>query len=72
MIYDYIVLGGGISGLYCAYLLLKKTPRASILILEKERVLGGRVHTYTDKYMSVEAGAGRFNMAHVLLIELIK
>ena len=72
MIYDYIVLGGGISGLYCAYLLLKKTPRASILILEKERVLGGRVHTYTDKYMSVEAGAGRFNMAHTILIELIR
>lgn len=71
MIYDYIVLGGGISGLYCAHLLLKKTPRASVLVLEKAGVVGGRVHTYTDKYMSVEAGAGRFNMAHTLLMELI-
>jgi monoamine oxidase len=71
MIYDYIVLGGGISGLYCAHLLLKKSPKASVLILEREAVVGGRVHTYSDKYMSVEAGAGRFNMAHTLLMELI-
>lgn len=71
MIYDYIVLGGGISGLYCAHLLLKKTPMASVLVLEKAGVVGGRVHTYIDKYMSVEAGAGRFNMAHTLLMELI-
>ena len=71
MIYDYIVLGGGISGLYCAHLLLKKTPKASVLILEKYGVVGGRVHTYSDKYMTVEAGAGRFNMAHTLLMELI-
>jgi len=71
MIYDYIVLGGGISGLYCAHLLLKRFPRASVLILEKYGVVGGRVHTYVDKYMTVEAGAGRFNMAHTLLMELI-
>ena len=72
MIYDYIVLGGGISGLYCAYLLWKRFPRASVLILERESAVGGRVHTYTDRYMSVEAGAGRFNMAHELLVELIR
>jgi monoamine oxidase len=71
MIYDYIVLGGGISGLYCAYLLLKKTHKSSVLILEKEGVVGGRVHTYSDKYMTVEAGAGQFNMAHTLLMDLI-
>jgi len=71
MIYDFIVLGGGISGLYCAHLLLKRTPRASILILEKEAGVGGRVHTYSDKHMTVEAGAGRFNMSHALLMELI-
>jgi len=72
MIYDYIVVGGGISGLYCAYLLLKRFPRASVLILERESAVGGRVHTYTDRHMSVEAGAGRFNMAHELLVELIR
>lgn len=71
MIYDYIVLGGGISGLYCAHLLLKRAPRSSVLIFEKEGVVGGRVHTYSDKYMTVEAGAGRFNMEHKLLMELI-
>lgn len=71
MIYDYIVLGGGISGLYCAHLLLKRTPRSSVLILERESAVGGRVHTYVDKYMTVEAGAGRFNMSHTLLMELL-
>jgi monoamine oxidase len=71
MIYDYIVLGGGISGLYCAHLLLKRFPKAGVLILEREAVVGGRVHTYTDRHMSVEAGAGRFNMSHALLMELL-
>ena len=72
MIYDYIVLGGGISGLYCAYLLLKKSPKASVLVLEKYGAVGGRVHTYIDKHMTVEAGAGRFNLSHSLLMDLLR
>jgi len=70
--YDIIIIGGGIGGLYTAYELLKKDKNQSILIVEKESILGGRIDTYEDKYMRVEAGAGRFHEDHKLLIKLLK
>lgn len=36
--YDYVIIGGGISGLYCRYLLSKY----NVLLLEKENYIGGR------------------------------
>ena len=66
-----MILGGGISGLYTAHQLLKQNPDRKLIILEKERELGGRIFTYKDKHMSVEAGAGRFSKNHTLLLELI-
>jgi len=72
MIYDFIILGGGISGLYTAYKLHKKHPRKTILILEKEGYLGGRVYTFHNKYMTVDAGAGRFSKNHTLLMQLLR
>lgn len=72
MIYDYIILGGGISGLYSAYELIKRNKNSTILLLEKYEVLGGRVDTYTDKHMSVEAGAGRFHSGQARLNKLIR
>ena len=72
MKYEYIILGGGVAGLYTAYHILKKSPNSSILILEKENHLGGRIHTFSDKYMTVEAGAGRFHEKNILLFELLK
>jgi monoamine oxidase len=67
-----VIIGGGISGLYCAYQLSKAGGAGSILVLEKSGDLGGRVHTYVDKNMTVEAGAGRFHQEHRLLMELIR
>jgi oxygen-dependent protoporphyrinogen oxidase len=72
MIYDFIILGGGISGLYTAHKLHKKHPRKTILILEKEGYLGGRVYTFHNKYMTVDAGAGRFSKNHTLLMQLLR
>jgi monoamine oxidase len=72
MKYEYIILGGGVAGLYTAYHILKKSPNSSILILEKENHLGGRIHTFSDKYMTVEAGAGRFHEKNILLFELLR
>jgi monoamine oxidase len=72
MIYDYVILGGGIAGLYTAYQLLQRESNASLLLLEKSSVLGGRIHTFTDKYMTVEAGAGRFHSGHTRLLSLIR
>jgi len=72
MIYDFIILGGGISGLYTAYKLHHKYPRKTILLLEKEGYLGGRVQTFHNKYMTVDEGAGRFSNNHVFLMKLLR
>jgi len=75
MLYDYIIIGGGISGLYTCYHLLKKEPSLNILLFEKNNYFGGRIKT---KYMKkngisyqMAEGALRFNKNHTLLIELI-
>ena len=77
--YDIIIIGGGISGLYCAYNLLKKNKNLKVLVLEKNPKLGGRVSTFyggkDDKEVSkdiiFEKGAGRFNNNHTLLNGLL-
>jgi protoporphyrinogen oxidase len=66
-----MILGGGISGLYTAYQLLKRNPDRHLVIIDKRDRWGGRVFTYKDAYMTVETGAGRFNNRHPLLLELI-
>lgn len=40
-IYDYIIIGAGLSGIHLAHQLLKKNK--SVLILEKSRNIGGRI-----------------------------
>lgn len=73
MVYDFIILGGGIAGLYTAYQLLEKNVTGyKILLLEKEVVLGGRIHTYHDKYMNVEAGGSRFHSGQPRIMKLIR
>jgi len=42
-IFDVIIVGGGISGTYCAYNLLQKQPDLKIIILEKDDDIGGRL-----------------------------
>lgn len=71
-IYDYIVIGGGISGLNIAYKL--SDNKNSILLVEKNHRLGGRIHTYKleDNKMLYEAGAARFHKGHKNLVNLIK
>lgn len=76
MHYDYIIIGGGISGLYTYYHLLKNDPSLNILLFEKNNYFGGRIKT---KYMKkngisyqMEEGAGRFNKNHKLLFKLIE
>lgn len=71
MDYDFIIVGAGIAGLNCAYQILKKTPYVKILICEKYKNLGGRIHTYYEKDFSLEAGAGRFNNKHKNLMNLL-
>ena len=64
--YDCIVIGGGISGLYVAYRLLRSGLR--VLVLEKGDRLGGRVFTFHG----FDAGAGRFSSSHTLFCGLLR
>lgn len=70
MIYDIIIIGSGISGLYSAYNIKKMSPDTSILILEKykKQWIGGR--TSNDMFYGTEivtgAGIGRKNKDKLL------
>ena len=76
-IYDYIILGGGIAGLYTLYKLSIQYPTKSFLLLEKTNRFGGRVqsvqlHPSNDPEYILEAGAGRFSQHHPNLQKLIQ
>lgn len=76
MIYDFVILGGGISGLYTCYRLLQKNPHYKIAVFEKNNYWGGRIKTFYKKINHVdyqmEEGAGRFNDRHKILKSLIE
>lgn len=69
--YDIIIIGGGIAGLNIAKQFSDKFPTKKILLLEKEKSLGGKIHTYEDKNMRVEEGASRFNENHKNIFSII-
>ena len=58
--YDVIVVGAGIAGLYMSYMLKKKYPEISVLILEKnpKKYLGGRAQNVMFYGESIAEGAG--------------
>jgi monoamine oxidase len=62
--YDTLIIGGGISGIYCA-LHLK-----NVLLLEENNYWGGRIKTHHEP--QYEIGAGRFSKKHKLLWKLIQ
>jgi len=68
--YDIIVLGGGIAGLYTAIYYSRK--QYSVILCEKYKTLGGRVETYHHDNYSWESGAARISESHTLVRELIK
>lgn len=74
---DYIIVGAGISGLSIGLELLKKNPRAIVVILEKYFYVGGRINTYHTTVPSIgkvqwENGAGRISKTHKKTLELLK
>jgi protoporphyrinogen oxidase len=74
MLYDIIIVGGGISSLYFIHKI--KNLNLKILVLEKNDYLGGRIKTFHTKIKKTEymfeEGAGRFNENHTYLIQLLK
>lgn len=70
-----IIIGGGIAGLYSAFLIQKLNPSIKLLILEKEskREIGGRIGSYSfyGSQLATGAGVGR-KKKDLLLINLLK
>lgn len=71
MVYDYIIIGGGISGLYLALNLSRKYKNKSIIILESKNYFGGRIYSVREKNIKYESGAARFHNHHYHLNKLI-
>jgi glycine/D-amino acid oxidase-like deaminating enzyme len=70
-VYDYVIIGGGVGGLYVAYQILKRDKHCSLILLEKQGHLGGRVFTFHDDVMNVEAGAGRIQSGQRRIMGLL-
>ena len=77
MIYDIIIIGSGMSGLYTAYNIKKMSPNTSFLILEKykRQWIGGRTSNETFYGTEIVTGAGigrkkKDKLLHKLLDEL--
>ena len=74
-VYDIIIIGSGLAGLYSAYKIKQLNPNMSVLILEKNKKqwIGGR--TSNEQFYGTEvvtaAGIGRKNKDH-LLVQLLK
>ena len=65
--FDIIIIGGGIGGMYCCYELSK---HKKVLLLDERNYLGGRVKTHYRPQF--EIGAGRFHSSHSILLSLIE
>ena len=72
-VYDFVIVGGGIAGLYAAYRIKQKHSVATILILEKEDHVGGRAgtHIFHQIPIAIGAGVGRKDKDH-FLVNLLK
>ena len=69
MIYDYIIIGGGISGLYNAYLLNKNY---NVLVLEKNDYIGGRIKEVKFHNTIIKLGAGVSQGKNINVLNLLK
>lgn len=68
-VYDYIIVGGGISGLFTAYK-LSETGK-SILLVESTNRWGGRIYTKVEKGVQFDLGAGRIANTHTKVMSLL-
>jgi len=72
MIYDCIIIGAGMGGLYISNKLLPKYKSKKIGLFEMGDNYGGRVQTYYKNKITYETGAARFNKHHKLLLGLLR
>ena len=70
--FDCLVVGAGISGLYAARELSKKHPTWSIALAERYKGLGGRTYSYSHGGIMWEMGAGRIHKSHTYILRLLE
>ena len=70
-IYDYIIVGGGIAGLYANYK-LSKNKKNNILLFEAEKEFGGRTYEMKFHDSLIKTGAGIFIKDNKNLNKLLK
>jgi monoamine oxidase len=69
---DVAIIGGGVSGLYCAYKLLKNNAQ-NIAVFEQKGRLGGRIKSIDiSKELTYDSGAFRIGKRHKYALKLIK
>jgi protoporphyrinogen oxidase len=69
--YDLIIVGAGIAGLYTGLKYIKHKPKDKVLILEKYDYVGGRIVTYRKPPYQWEIGAGRIASDHYKVKKLM-
>lgn len=70
MEYDYIIIGGGVAGLFAGYLLQKCDK--SFLLLEKDEKVGGRIQVKKFHGKTIPLGAGAFRSTDKYVKKLVK
>ena len=68
--YDYIIIGGGIAGLYANHLLLKKGYK--VILLERNENFGGRAYEMDFHGTLIKIGAGIMADHNIHLLKLLK
>ncbi|KAL4432016.1 hypothetical protein ABPG74_017752 [Tetrahymena malaccensis] len=71
---DYLILGGGLSGLYCAQRLIKEKGIKNLMILEAKNKIGGRIQTYKGLLNNnyADLGAQWILPQHTRILDLAK
>jgi monoamine oxidase len=70
MSYDYVIIGGGVAGLYANYLLTKK--KQNCIVLEKNSTVSGRVREHDFHGTKLKCGAGIIVPENKSLVKLLK
>ena len=65
-----IIIGGGISGLACAYELSRKCPQLQTKIIEKESRAGGVIQSVKRENLLIECGPESFSTLKPEVVEL--
>jgi hypothetical protein len=71
-VYDYIIVGAGISGLLSATKIAERYPKARIAVMEAYGTAGGRIQTYKKDGLQWEKGAGRIHSTHKMVNDLVQ